>query len=112
MCKRIKDILWPLNVLGKKIKSFTFPQTHPPYGTYSYDIVWTGERLEFSYTRFYRQGGTTQKRPERIMLENGNETEENITVQQSAIPLASWASDLYLKCTNVTKLIVNGEQII
>ena len=49
--------------------------------------------------------------PHRITFENGNETEENVYVRQSQFPNA-YSSDLYLKCTNVTKLIVNGEQLI
>lgn len=111
MCKWIKDILFPTNVFGKKIKTFTFPHTHPPYNSYNYDIEWTGERLEFTYTQSGRSGGKVIQIPHRITFENGNNTEENVFVKQTQFP-SSWASDLYLKCTNVTKLIVNGEQLI
>jgi len=111
MCKWLRDILFPTNVLGKKIRTFTFPQVHPPYSSYNYDIEWTGERLEFTYTISGRSGMIVKHYPHRITFENGNETEENVYVRQSQFPNA-YSSDLYLKCTNVTKLIVNGEQLI
>lgn len=111
MCKWIKDILFPTNVLGKKIRTFTFPQVHPPYNSYNYDIEWTGERLEFTYTRYGRSGEVVRHFPRRIMFQDGNETEENVSIRQSQMPYV-YVGDLYLKCTNVTKLIVNGEQLI
>ena len=112
MCmKKIKQILFPLNVLGKDMRTFTFPQVHPPYNNYNYDIVWTGERLEFAWTQYAKTGGTVAVMPMRQEFVNGNESEENVFVRQTIAP-SSWADDLHLKCTNVTKLIINGETLI
>ena len=111
MCKKIKDILFPLNILGKKHRTFVFEQTHPPYNKYNYYVKWKGERLEFSYTRFYRNGGRTLHMGQREEFTNGDYNEEHLTVRQSTAP-TSWAGNLYLKCTNVTYLDVNGTVLI
>lgn len=112
MCiTKIKQILFPTNVTGRDIQTFSLPQVHPPYNDYNYNITWTGERLDVCYTTIGKvMGGRTVITPREFQYTNGNESEENISVRQQQG--RSWASDIYFKCTNVTKLIINGEQYI
>ena len=113
MCKWIKDILFPTNVLGKKKDSFGIKIDNPPYTSRDFNITWTGERLEVAYTKQIRQGRKYFKEPVRLLFKDGNESEESFIVGQRLIYQGrEWTDNVYFNCTNVTKLIVNGEQLI
>lgn len=113
MCKWIKDILFPTNVLGKKKDSFEIKIENPPYTSRTFNIEWTGERLDIAYTKQTRRGRVYFKEPIRLQYLDGNETEEEFTVAQSVIYQGRiWTDNVYFNCTNVTSLIVNGEQLI
>ena len=112
MCKHIKDILFPLNILGKKKKSFDIAITD-----YSEDAVfeieWTGERLDICWTSKFRRGKYHESHQERRSFTNGNNSLTEITIEQrQESDLRKWAEAIYFNCTNVTKLIINGEQYI
>ena len=111
MCKWLRNILFPTNILNKHVQSFEFEQVHPPYNSYTYEIDWTGERLEFNYYMNTRSGGKVVHTPKQIIFTDGNESGEQIFIRQSLAPVV-FVSNLYLKCTNVTSLVVNGETLI
>ena len=123
MCKRIKDILWPLNVLGSKVRSIKYKL--PDGGTITVQVVWEGKRLQMCYTHLRRamdwEYRKTYVTPVKHVKTNGTEINEEITRgMRGRFYNAVGAFDssapehnvIYFKCTNVTKLIVNGEQII
>lgn len=113
MCKWIKDILFPTNVLGKKKKCIKVAIDNPPYTNRTFDIEWTGERLDICYTRIVRRGRTSTHNGQRLQFTNGNDTEESFIIgQRATTTLREWVDEVYFNCTNVTKLIVNGEQLI
>lgn len=116
MCKWIKDILFPTNVLGKKKKCvfYEFEDGNVP-NPINLSIVWVGEKIRMSYTIV-----TNVQRPfpHAVVVENGKAdfnggdgTEETYTISyRRGTVLAK--RKLYFNCTNVTSLIVNGEQLI
>lgn len=124
MCKRIKDILFPLNVLGKKTVSKSCKLQIPEGQDYiNIQVFWQGERLEMTFTHI-KTIVPARKRinnPVRVIVENGEEIDEDYNIGYHGIDflaIGAVASDapehnvIYFKCTNVTSLIVNGEQII
>lgn len=121
MCKRIKDILWPFNIFGKKIVSI--PYKLPDGDTINVQVVWEGERLQMCYTHIVvdRTSRKITKTPVKRIAVLGVEIDENIVRGNiGRYHYAVGANDgdapehnvIYFKCTNVTSLIVNGEQII
>ena len=113
MCKRIKDILWPLNVLGKKKKSATYKLSGDPL-PHTIPVEWWGDQLRITFT-FYRRVYTPYPRtvtiPITLDFANGDGATETITTWRNGFAISEdWT--LHFNCTNVTKLIVNGEQII
>lgn len=116
MCKFIKDILFPLNLLGKKrvCVSYTVPDGSP-IADYTLNVVWSGERMEIAYTQNIMRTMPPKKVSVSDMHTNGNESEIIIyTRGEGARPQFTQLINnvAYFNCTNVTKLIVNGEQLI
>lgn len=116
MCKFIKDILFPLNLLGKKrvCVSYTVPDG-APIADYTLNAVWSGERMEIAYTNRMTQVMPAEIKPVSSMHTNGNESEITIhTRGEGTRPRTTQLINnvVYFNCMNVTKLIVNGEQLI
>ena len=111
-CKKIKDILFPLNVLGKKKQCVNYQLTDPLPNTIP--VEWIGERLRITFTYYKRIYHPMPKKvtiPEIVDLENGDGSEEIIGVHRNGFAIADdWT--IHFNCTNVTSLIVNGETLI
>ena len=117
MCliRYIKDFLFPTNILGKKMRTFELPMVHPPYTDKTFNITWTGDRLDIKYMRYIKPstGIATRKEPKELNFEHGNLSNiELIVTQRSVANVRIYTSNVYLKCTNVTYLEINGERYI
>lgn len=113
MCKWIKDILFPTNILGKKKKCVKVAIENPPYTDRVFNVDWQGERLNICYTSLFRRSRTTKATPVRLVYNEEEQGEQSFTVSQnSTLDRRTWTDEVYFNCTNVTKLIVNGEQLI
>ena len=125
MCvQKIKDILFPTNVLGKNVISksckLQIPEGDPDVTIH---VEWEGERLEIAFTHI-KTIVPARKRENisiRETLEDGDTFEETYCVGYHSINF--WAigsvdvdapehNVIYFKCTNVTSLVCNGETII
>lgn len=119
MClKKLKEILFPTNVLGKNKRCVTFDTSGTPVvdDKKTFTIVWAGEALQVSYTQ-QRSGQisyTFKKYTPIKELYTGGGTETLEAPEYATIHSAVWISNdiLYFNCTNVTSLVVNGDQII
>ena len=119
MCKRIKDILWPTNIFGKHKQSVAFDL--PDNNTVvSLNIVWSGERMIAEYTKRVVTKApnlpiSTMDFPERITYTNGDSTSENLWIMRGAQGYritSTPENKVHFTCTNVTSLVVNGQQLI
>lgn len=123
-----RDILFPLNLLGanQECVVYDFTGTYPPTTgsipnrKFVFTIVWTGKGLRMCYTRVNRSGGNVHPKYDYVQVRenyaNGSGTTETVLTPDGTIlaGVGSYVQDnkLYFKCTNVTSLIVNGQQII
>ena len=114
MCKWIKDILFPTNVLGKKKKSIRVDLENPPYDARTFDIVWSGERLDVIWAEQKRNGiNMLPVVDHRETFTDGDMTAEQVIVIQRVLgQFRQWTDAIYFNCTNVTYLSINGEQYI
>lgn len=101
--KKLNDFFWPFNIFGQNKKSISYDV---PGSTISIHVSWTGDKLMLIYcnesdtgeiveTRFTEEGGGTFIQ----IVKNGF----NFQIPQNKI---------FFNCTNVTSLIVNGQQLI
>ena len=119
MCKRIKDILWPLNIFGKHKRSVAFdlPDNN---ASVLLNIVWSGERMISEYTRRVvtsapNQPVETHDYPKRATYTNGDSTSESLWISrgtQGYRKVSTPENKVHFTCTNVTSLVVNGQQLI
>lgn len=116
MCKFIKDILFPLNLFGKKrvCVAYTIPDG-ATIEDYTLNVVWSGERMEIAYTQ--RNTRTMPGIITPISTIHIDGSESGIIVYSRDEGYRFRFTQLinnvvYFNCTNVTKLIVNGEQLI
>ena len=115
MCKWIKDILWPTNAKGDKKQSFKVEIAAPPYNNVTFTVEWAGERLDICYCSLFRRGRDRAYTDHRLdyTAVDGDEGTQTFTVFQNALAdRRTWVEAVYFECTNVTKLIINGEQFI
>jgi hypothetical protein len=112
MCKFIKDILFPLNLLGKKRVCVAYKVTGSMPEDYTLNVVWSGERMEVTYTQIARVPLPPKTLPMREMHTNGDSEEFTIDTRRTPQRIQLAKDTVYFNCTNVTKLIVNGEQLI
>lgn len=116
---KLRDILLPTNVLGKNIRCVSYDTTDVPVvdDKKTLTVTWAGERIEFSYTtrHVYINGPkrkTEYRKNKEILAGTGTETRtfrygpRNPQVFEYLEPM------IYFKCTNVTSLIVDGQQLI
>lgn len=119
MCKWIKDILFPTNCFGKKKKCAKY-QLPDGFTSVTLNIQWEGERLDVTFTY-----GVQIKLPpserrryytnERFNFVDGDGGVDTIYIDRyNTAQNAKWVEEqmIYFNCTNVTQLIVNGEQLI
>lgn len=113
MCKFIKDILFPLNLFGKKrvCVAYTIPDG-VTIEDYTLNVVWSGERMEVTYTQIAVVPPPAKTLPRREMHTNGDSEEFTIYARHRPERIRLAEDTVYFNCTNVTKLIVNGEQLI
>lgn len=114
MCKFIKDILFPLNLLGKKrvCVSYTVPDGSI-IEDYTLNVVWSGERMEIAYTQRNVRTLPGITTPVSTIYTDGNESEIIVDTRTSRPQYIRLLHNIvYFNCTNVTKLIVNGERLI
>ena len=111
-CKKIKDILHPLNIFGKSrtTKVIVVPYIHPG-GNTTINIKWTGERMRVLWTFGIYGSGENKYRSEERTYTAGSESTESITIRQS-MNNRIVNGRIYFDCTNVTYLEVNGERLI
>lgn len=120
MCKWIKDILFPTNVLGKKRKSLTFDIPAYPPMPVTLTIVWSGELLKLAYTnlvswRYGYNGDYPIVVSRKGQFKDGNSTTVTFNVKQGADGYETQTvanQRVYISCTNVTSLVVNGQTLI
>lgn len=108
MCKFIKDILFPLNIFGKKKRSIVI-DLPDGYNTVTLNINWEGDRLDVRYTRVWWPGA----RPEgfeQTLIDGDAADIEVIRVNTEHDRIT--CDKVYLECTNVEYLYVNGEKLI
>lgn len=111
MCKFIKDILFPLNVLGKKKRSIVIdlPDGYDPV---TLNINWEGDRIDVRYTRIWlppRQYGKAQGIEQTLI--NGDAAAVDV-IRVNNVHQRITCDKVYLECTNVEYLYVNGEKLI
>lgn len=117
MCKQLKDILFPLNVLGKKMKSIAYPLSDELTDE-ELQIVWAGERLQVSWTEILTIPNPRKKivASMRFMYTDSEGKEESIIVRRGLLPhgerVTVTDNKVFFLCTNVTSLIVNGQTLI
>lgn len=112
MCKFIKDILFPLNLLGKKRVCVAYKVVGSTAEDYTLNVVWSGERMEVTYTQIAVVPPPAKTLPKRKMHTNGDSEEFVIYARQTPQRIRLAEDTVYFNCTNVTKLTVNGEQLI
>ena len=122
MCKKIKDILFPTNLFGKKIvcKQFVLPDNNADINVY---VEWTGDRLQMTYTSINKDRLTKEKKITPVTITRVNNGLINETIPRGnhgnkVFFIGNDETDgagynvIYFKCTNCTQLEVNGEIII
>lgn len=118
MCKKVINILDSvLNVLGSKKKRFVYNLTDD-ITPVTLNIVWSGKALQFCYTSRVRKWHVL--RGDKIIQEKhnyayGNMTAETINIHRGTIGIVITSIEnniVYIDCTNVTYLEINGEQFI
>ena len=120
MCQHLRDILYPLNILCKNKRTIRYSLADTPIdggGFKNITMIWSGKRLEFVYTERLEDVNT------------GNVTYQSVKRVQTNQEAEKWVEDidfgthdgfihsavgdmLYLKCTGVTTLIVNGHNVL
>lgn len=115
MCKQLADILFPLNILGRRVRFITYdtpfrPGSTPP--TLDLNIEFEGKSFELSYVRYQVVVHTFWETPIKE-IRNGDFA-ETITVAAGRRGgyYCPKEQKVYIKCVGSTKLIINGEQII
>ena len=125
MCKKIKDILFPTNLLGRKVvckSAVVSAPTRWPAQTITHTVIWSGDRLQIDYTcttaATIRPGrGMYDIDRYEMIREAGDMSTEtfDITTYSKGHGGATRAlveNTIYFKCTNVTYLSIDGEQLI
>lgn len=113
MCKFIKDILFPLNLLGKKRVCVSYKVIGSTPEDYTLNVVWSGERMEIAYTQRNVRTMPGIITPISTIHTDGSESEIIVDTRTSRWQYIRLVNNVvYFNCTNVTKLIVNGEQLI
>ena len=113
MCKKVLDILFPTNILGKGKRSFKI-DLPSGYTSVHLSITWSGERLIACYTRYWIPP-RTQGKYESIknVFTNGHSDNETVSVARiNNIHQRIGCDTVYFNCTNVTELIINGVRYI
>lgn len=120
MCKRLRDILFPLNIFGGRVGVVTFDTSTTPIagGKYTFNIEWEGRSIEVLYTmhqyqrpypypivnRYYSVKHQYEGGGMEILEQNGSSiTSHSLKIDNDI---------MYINCVGVTKLIINGIQII
>ncbi len=113
MClKKIKDILFPFNIFGKDKKCVIFKIPDSIVIPYTIDIWWTGDRLQETYSYIWTNHDPV---PRRLIYTDGNNTHIQHTgiIPGGLNPNAVIMDNkIYFNCTNVTRLNVNGVDLI
>lgn len=110
MCKFIKDILFPLNVLGKKMQviKYKLPSGNTPVAM---TISFTGERLISMWTRIDTTwAGYVQVDGIKDVYANSEAITPYMLYRSATVAIQD--DIIYFRCTNITSLIVNGETLI
>lgn len=105
MSKQVKDILFPLNVLGKDKKCVKWERNF--LSTNSYLVQWVGDALQVCHTTL----NLADSRVEPTIIRKTGGGSFLYTVA-TGINYPIMNNTVYFNCTNVTSLIVDGEQLI
>ncbi len=121
MCKRLRDIFFPTNLLGKNVRCVSFDTSGVEVvdGRKVFTILKDGGNVELSYTKFDRD--TTTPPPHKTKYTS---VKQKLTLARNVVRVPH--SDpgamghtfgiannvLYFKCTNVQSLTVNGTRLI
>lgn len=108
MCKWLRNILQPLNVLNKNIRCVSYPLSRTAHPI-NIPIKWTGDALYVRWT-LINTNNPNKNIAAKFDDKNGNETTRVVHITPMGNNRAN--SDLFIKCVNVSSLIVNGETII
>lgn len=120
MCKRLRDILFPLNIFGGRVSTVTFDTSTTPItdAKYTFNIEWEGRSIEVLYTmhqyqRPYPYPTVNRYYSVKHQYEGGGmEILEQYGGSSPAHSLKISNNIMYINCVGVTKLIINGIQII
>ena len=101
--KKLNDFFWPFNIFGQNKKSISYDV---PGSTISIHVSWTGDKLMLIYCNEFDTG----------------EIEKTVTTHQgggmfshtvrNGVNFQIPQNKIFFNCTNVTSLIVNGQQLI
>lgn len=119
MCKKLRDILFPTNVLGKDKRTIKFSLKNKSISLHRIllDIQFVGKRLEICYTQVTNYNNYQEKS---VAYENGDGTSILLDIHPydrdgqygDIIRNGALGDMIYLKCTDVTSLIIDWQQII
>ena len=129
MCKKLRDILFPTNIKGEDIRTFSIDASKMRSGTaMTLSIQWAGERIDLSYAMEWHYHEIIQPgQPDNnksgvdnfnIVLTDGQifqrQYEAKVFISYPDKYTTYYLSDnlFHLKCTNVTLLVVNGQILI
>lgn len=124
MCKHLRDILFPLDILGRKVRCITYDTSSTPRidNKKTFVIEWIGERIDISATYKYAIASYEPMPPHWDItyppITLNLTTSGTITLETDDFTIRGTMykhidqNAIYFKCTKVTKLIINGEQIV
>lgn len=126
MCRWLKDILYPLNVLGgRPVKICTYDTTNTPETVVQFPnkkakvftIVYTGQQIDVLYTekRTGIYSGTQYEQQQVTYTGGGTETLEAHVGLWGGIGAPSLSingESIVFRCKGVTSLTVNGDVLI
>lgn len=122
MCKWLRDILFPTNILGKKKQcvAVSWADTPEVDGYKVFNVFFIGERLEMSYTRevrklFYHHGEKyIWYYPEKVLFDLSDPDHYDMLEIKSGHEGGFYhrCSDIFFNCTNCESLEVNGVKLI
>lgn len=122
MCRWLSNIFFPLQKFGRREKIIVYDTSEVPsdFGYKSIMLIWTGKSLDVSYTLSTRPRGIHPPVPpatysqEREVFHDGDWDSEHFKVidEGGLIVRKAYQDKIYIKCTGVTYLIINGERYI
>ena len=116
MCLKVKDILFPFNIFGKKKQSIAYDTTDTPIEGHAkvLTIKYEGERIVCRWNQVNTRGRSTKIIPHTEQYTDEGWFELRIsygnTIDGGRVRIQN--ETVYFECTNPEELVVNGERLI